>query len=294
MGLNELNPTVTPGHRQALRAWYKSTSPTQLVVYYRDAVGKWFYWTSSPLFAPAGAWTQASWTTPAVPAAATALSFGLNLAAVGSLTTEDYALDDAGVAPPPVQTALGDNASLEVDGNGDGVPDCCQLGASGSNSATWTRSANAHSGGWAERVDITTYTTGDRKLVTKQDTGSCSPVVTSGHSYQLGAWYQQGPARFVVYYRDAAGVWRYWTQSPLLAAQASWTQASWTTPAVPAGATALSFGLSLAQSGTLISDDYTMLRVDQARRFSQPVAPRAPRPRRRRRRGTPAGPGAWP
>jgi hypothetical protein len=53
-------------------------------------------------------------------------------------------------------------------------------------------------------------------------------------------------------------VWRYWTQSPLLAAQQSWTRATWTTPAVPAGATALSFGLNLAQTGSLVTDDYSM------------------------------------
>jgi peptidoglycan/xylan/chitin deacetylase (PgdA/CDA1 family) len=256
--LGGCTPTVTPGHRQTLRAWYKSSSPTQLVAYYRDGFGKWFYWTSSPLFAAASTWTQASWTTPAVPSAATGMSFGLNLAAVGSLTTDDYSLDDAGVAPPPVQTALGDNPSLETDGNGDNVPDCYQLGASGTNTATWTRTTDAHTGGYAERVDITSYTTGDRKLVTKQDAGGCSPVVTPGHSYQLRAWYKAGPARFVVYYRDAAGVWRYWTQSPLLAAQASWTGAGWSTPAVPDGATALSFGLNLAQNGTLITDDYAI------------------------------------
>ncbi|HYY80173.1 MAG TPA: polysaccharide deacetylase, partial [Actinomycetes bacterium] len=256
--LGECTPTVTPGHRQAITAWYKSTSPTQLVTYYRDAVGKWFYWTSSPLFPASGAWAQASWTTPAVPSGATAMSFGLNLAAVGSLTTDDYTLDDAGVAPPTVSTALGDNASLEIDGNGDNVPDCYQLGASGTNTATWSRTADAHSGGWAERVDISAWTSGDRKLVTKQDTGGCSPVVTPGHAYQLGVWYKEGPARFVAYYRDASGVWRYWTQSPLLAAQQSWTRATWTTPAVPAGATALSFGLNLAQAGSLVTDDYSM------------------------------------
>jgi peptidoglycan/xylan/chitin deacetylase (PgdA/CDA1 family) len=261
--LGECTPTVTPGHRQALSAWYKGSSPTQLVVYYRDQVGKWFYWASSPSFAAAGAWTKASWTTPAVPSGATALSFGLNLAAVGSLTTDDYALADAGVAPPPVQTALGDNASLETDGNGDNLPDCWQFGASGSNTATWTRTGDAHSGSFAERVDITAFTSGDRKLVTKQDTGTCSPVVTPGHTYQLSTWYKAGPARFVVYYRDGVGVWHYWTQSPLQASQADWAQASWTTPAVPADATALSFGLNLAQAGTLLTDDYALADTTQ-------------------------------
>jgi len=269
--LGECTPSVTPGHRQTLKAWYKSTSPTQLVTYYRDALGKWFYWTSGPSFAAASTWTQASWTTPAVPAGATAVSFGLNLAAVGTLTTDDYSLEDAGVAPPPVQTALGDNASLETDGNGDGVPDCYQVGASGTNTATWNRTADAHTGAYAERVDISSYTSGDRKLVTRQDATGCSPVATPGHTYQLGVWYKEGPARFVVYYRDATGVWRYWTQSPVLSARASWTQATWTTPAVPAGATALSFGLNLAQSGTLVTDDYTMTDTTQGQQQLVPV-----------------------
>jgi peptidoglycan/xylan/chitin deacetylase (PgdA/CDA1 family) len=270
--LGECTPSVTPGHRQALRAWYKSTSPTQFVAYYRDTVGKWFYWTSGPSLKETDAWTEASWTTPAVPSGATALSFGLNLAAVGSLTTDDYSLEDAGGAPPAVKIALGDNPSLETDGNGDGVPDCYQLGASGANTATWTRTGDAHSGGFAERVDLTSWTSGDRKLVTKQDAGTCSPVVTPGHAYQLSAWYKQGPARFVVYYRDAGGAWRYWTQSPQLAAQASWTRASWTTPAVPSGATALSFGLNLAQVGTLVTDDYAMTDATQGQQQVVPAS----------------------
>lgn len=261
--LGECTPTVTPGHRQALSAWYKSTSPTQFVAYYRDAIGKWSYWTSGPSFAAASAWTKASWTTPAVPAGATALSFGLNLAAVGSLTTDDYALNDAGLAPGPVQSALGDNPSLEVDNNGDAVPDCYQLGASGSNTAAWTRTDDAHTGSYAQRVNIGAYTSGDRKLVIKQDTGGCAPVVTPGHSYRLSAWYKEGPTRFLVYYRDTAGVWRYWTQGPLQPARPAWTQATWTTPALPAEATALSFGLNLTQVGTLITDDYAMTDTTQ-------------------------------
>ena len=261
--LGACSPTVIPGHRQALAAWYKSTSPTQLVVYYRDQIGKWRYWSSSPAFSAASAWTQATWTTPAVPSGATGLSFGLNLAAAGSLTTDDYALTDVGTAPPAVQTALGDNPSLEADNNSDNLPDCYQFGSSGTNTASWTRTTDAHSGGRAERVDITSYTSGDRKLVMKQDTSDCSPVVIAGHDYQLSAWYKGGPARFVVFYRDSGGVWRYWTQGPLQSAQAGWVQTTWSTPAIPAGATALSFGLNLAQAGTLTTDDYAMTDLTQ-------------------------------
>jgi hypothetical protein len=155
------------------------------------------------------------------------------------------------------------NPSLEVDNNGDAVPDCYQLGASGSNTAAWTRTDDAHTGSYAQRVNIGAYTSGDRKLVIKQDTGGCAPVVTPGHSYRLSAWYKEGPTRFLVYYRDTAGVWRYWTQGPLQPARPTWTQATWTTPALPAEATALSFGLNLTQVGTLITDDYAMTDTTQ-------------------------------
>jgi hypothetical protein len=57
------------------------------------------YWTSSPYFAAATAWTQAVWTTPALPAGATGISFGLNILGNGSLTTDDYT--DVDVTPAP-------------------------------------------------------------------------------------------------------------------------------------------------------------------------------------------------
>jgi len=92
-------PSATPGHTYSLRAWYTSTTTTQFDLYYRNAVGGWIYWTSSPYFAAATAYTQAIWQTPVVPAGATGISFGLNLIGVGTLVTDDYALYDSVGAP---------------------------------------------------------------------------------------------------------------------------------------------------------------------------------------------------
>ena len=80
-----------------------------------------------------------------------------------------------GPVPPAGQPLQ--NPSLEADGNGDGTPDCWSAGMFGNNAATWTRTSDAHSGGDAQRVDITAYTSGDRKLVVSQDLGACSPTV---------------------------------------------------------------------------------------------------------------------
>jgi peptidoglycan/xylan/chitin deacetylase (PgdA/CDA1 family) len=150
------------------------------------------------------------------------------------------------------------NASLES-ATGSSTPDCWQLGGTGTNTFTWTRSSTAHAGSWGENVAITAYTNGDRKLVTSQGANACSPRVNAGGTYNLGGWYQSNqPAHITAYYKNAAGSWAYWTQSPAFAASSGWAHATWTTPAVPAGATAVSFGINLAAVGSLTTDDYTM------------------------------------
>ncbi|MBF6507655.1 polysaccharide deacetylase family protein [Nocardia farcinica] len=94
MDMGEVAPTAHEDNTYTLSAWYKSTAPTQFAVYYRDRSGVWRYWTTSPFFSPATGWTAATWTTPAAPPGTTGLSFGLALSAPGSLTTDDYGLQE--------------------------------------------------------------------------------------------------------------------------------------------------------------------------------------------------------
>ncbi len=146
------------------------------------------------------------------------------------------------------------NPSLETATNN--VPDCWQLGSAGSNTATWTWTTDAHTGLHAEQVQITAFNSGDRKLVVKQDSGTCAPTITAGAKYTLGAYYKSTTAtRFIVFYRNASGSWVYWTESPTFAASASWAPATWPTPAAPAGAANISFGLGITAAGTLTQDD---------------------------------------
>ncbi|MGD0375196.1 MAG: Ig-like domain-containing protein [Streptosporangiaceae bacterium] len=349
--LGQCSPSAVTGDSYLVSGWYQSTVPTRFVFWYRDANGGWHSWTKSPQFAAASSWTQATWATPAVPAGATALSFGMDIEAVGTLTTDDYSLMDSGGPPgtptvsltgpaagatltgpvtftanasSPVGIAkvdflvdgvvvatatsspytatwdsstVGDgpvtitaratdtagnqatttgqaatvsnaasrggnllaNASLETNTGGGTTPDCWQESNTSGNTQTWTYTPGAHSGNATENVTISAYSSGDSKLVTAQGTSACSPRVTPGSTYTLGAWYQSSqPTRVAVYYQNASGTWTYWTQSPAFAASSSWAQATWTTPAVPAGATALSFGANLAAAGSLTTDDYTM------------------------------------
>jgi peptidoglycan/xylan/chitin deacetylase (PgdA/CDA1 family) len=349
--LGQCAPSAVAGDSYQASGWYQSTTPTRFVFWYRDANGGWHYWTQSPQFAASSSWTQATWGTPAVPSGATALSFGMNIAAVGTLTTDDYSLMDSGGPPStpvvsvtgpsagttmtgqvtlsanatsPVgisrvdylvngavvatstsspytatwdSSTVGDgpvtvtaratdtggnqttssgvsatvsnaasrggnmlaNASLETNTGSGSTPDCWQQGGTGTNTFTWARTSTAHSGSWGENVTITAYTSGDRKLVTSQQANACSPRVNPGSTYNVGGWYQSNQtAHIVLYYQNSSGSWVYWTQSPAFAASSSWAHATWTTPAVPAGATALSFGINIAAVGSITTDDYTM------------------------------------
>ncbi|KSU76843.1 Polysaccharide deacetylase [Pseudarthrobacter enclensis] len=263
LDLGGCSPAGTPGHTYNLGMWYKSTAATQFALYYRTGIGSWTYWTSSPWFAAASTFQKASWTTPALPQGASGISFGLNIFSNGTLVTDDAEMFDAAATPPPPPPAAGtnlvQNAGLETAGTGT-LPQCWQAAGYGTNTPTYTTlSSGAHSGTKAVRLVMTNYSSGDSKLLPSLDTGSCAPPAVAGKTYSLRAWYTStATTQFAVYYRNSAGAWVYWTSSPWLAAAGTYTQASFTTPALPAGATAISFGLNLFSNGTLITDDYAM------------------------------------
>ena len=81
---------MVPGNTYNLSVQYESTAVSQFALYYRTTFGSWAYWTSSPWLAASSTWATATFTTPAVPAGANGVSFGLALIANGSLTTDNY------------------------------------------------------------------------------------------------------------------------------------------------------------------------------------------------------------
>ncbi|WP_104180047.1 polysaccharide deacetylase family protein [Arthrobacter sp. B0490] len=101
LDLGECAPGAVPGRAYVIKAWYKSTGPTQFELYYRTGLGTWRYWTSSPLYNAAADWTQLTFTSPPVPEGASAISMGLNLTSNGILVTDDYELTVSGTTPPP-------------------------------------------------------------------------------------------------------------------------------------------------------------------------------------------------
>jgi peptidoglycan/xylan/chitin deacetylase (PgdA/CDA1 family) len=184
-----------------------------------------------------------------------------------------------GVVPPPPLPEPGaaqnlvQNPSLEKRraGGSSAEPTCFQRAGAelAGNEARWSRVSGGHRGKAAEQVTITRWTRGDRKLVLSQSTSdrACLPVAKVGVRYGTWLWYKgnwptSGSAAtkvcMITYYRDSSGTWQYWQTGSCVAPASTWKLARFVTAPLPAGASAVSFGLALMGKGTLITDDYSL------------------------------------
>ena len=145
---------------------------------------------------------------------------------------------------------------------------------------TWTAglTPDGNTGSFAEQISVSSFTSGDRRLVTSQDLGACAPPVTVGDTYTASAYLKgQGTVKWVAYYRESQGGWIYWAQSATINMGSSFAQTSWTTPAIPSGATALSFGISLRSIATFTADDFHLSDNGPADQTSPAVSVTAPK-----------------
>ena len=253
------SPSTAPGASYRLGLWFRSTSTAQMVIYLRDSAGAWRYWRSGPTLGAASGWTSTSFDTGPVPSGTTALTYGLAISSVGTLAVDDFSVGVI-TAPTPMVDGIVRNSSLEVDANNNSVPDCFTYGGYGVSTATWARVADAHSGFWGERLTVSGFTAGDRKLVTTLDAGQaaggCAADITPGTRYRVSAWYHSdAPVSVFGYYRDATG-WHWWFTTPIGGPVSGWVEGAFVTPPAPPGATGLSFGLGLLSNGTITTDDY--------------------------------------
>ncbi|QCB96964.1 hypothetical protein E5206_08510 [Arthrobacter sp. PAMC25564] len=155
-----------------------------------------------------------------------------------------------------------------------GPPDCWVPGSYGTNTYTTSTVATGHTGTAATQLVMSAYTSGDAKMLPPLDTGQCSPTVTPGHRYTMSAWYTStAQTQFELYYRMGQGAWHYWTSSPFVLPATTYTQTSWTSPPVPAGATAMSMALTLSSTGTLVTDDYSLTDGLTTPGAFQPITP---------------------
>lgn len=141
------------------------------------------------------------------------------------------------------------------------LPNCYQQSGWGDHTFTWSQSSDAHSGTNAQAVTISNYVNGDRKLM-MSESAACAPAVTPGNTYELSAWYKSTSTRnSLTVFRHSNAGWTYWVDLEALAPTTIWTQAAATTPIIPAGTDQISFGITISNNGSLVTDDYQMLQT---------------------------------
>jgi hypothetical protein len=158
------------------------------------------------------------------------------------------------------------NPSLEVDADGNGFPDCWETTSWGTNTGSWSTTSSAHTGTVAVRGTVTSWTSGDQKLLVDRS-GSCAPSATVNAQYTLSAWVNADPDAYyflTTYWRDSSGSWNWLGQSATMAGPTSgWSKVVWQTPSVPSGATALTVGVGLYY-GSVTIDDLSLSSPDAA------------------------------
>lgn len=106
-------PVVTPGKQYDLGLWYRSTTPdTSVTLFRHDATAGWQYWTDLKTLEMAAGWTEATVRTPEVPAGTDRIAWGVSVYGTGSVTTDDYTMDQvADPVPDPVCTGTAEECA---------------------------------------------------------------------------------------------------------------------------------------------------------------------------------------
>lgn len=189
------------------------------------------------------------------------------LAGAGAVLLACVGLVPAAAAPVELLT----NGSLE--GGGGGAPTCFQVAGWGTNTFTTSFSTDTSTGnGRSFRIAMSGWQSGDRKLmVAEQD--ACAAAVDPGKVYTVSLAYKSTSAyNAMTLFRKTSSGWQYWTDLKQLPAVGTWTSATAVTPAVPAGTLAISFGVSIAADGVLLTDDFSVKAPDAPGTVEPPPA----------------------
>ncbi|WP_240719962.1 galactose oxidase early set domain-containing protein [Pseudarthrobacter sp. NamB4] len=252
-------PSVTPGQVYNLGVWYQSTVPVSITTFRHTSAG-WSYWGDLGTVSPTTEWQEAKATTPAVPEGTDQIAFGLSIAATGQLTTDDYSLYATSTGtPPPAAGELVVNGNLST---GTPLPDCFITGGWGTRTVTQGLTpdvpATASPGSRSYGITVSDYASGDTKLL-QAETAGCAPSVMPGAKYNLSIDYKSTAAKnsITIFTHTAAG-WGYWTDLSQVAPTHTWAVAAGTTPPIPEGVDAISFGVSIGADGTLLTTNYSL------------------------------------
>ncbi|GAA3064745.1 hypothetical protein GCM10020000_55480 [Streptomyces olivoverticillatus] len=102
-------PVVSPSHQYDLSLWYKSTTPDASITAFRhDVKTGWQYWTDLKSLPAEDGYTRAQVRTPVVPPGTDQITWGVSVYGKGTVTTDDYDMEDATQPAPGAACTAGD------------------------------------------------------------------------------------------------------------------------------------------------------------------------------------------
>ncbi|MER6613956.1 galactose oxidase-like domain-containing protein [Streptomyces xantholiticus] len=97
-------PQVTPEKQYDLSLWYKSTTPdTSVTLFRHDTTAGWQYWTDLKTLETSAEYRRAEVRTPTVPSGTDRIAWGVSVYGTGSVTTDDYVMEEVAVPVPEPQ-----------------------------------------------------------------------------------------------------------------------------------------------------------------------------------------------
>lgn len=144
---------------------------------------------------------------------------------------------------------------------------CWQHVSVGDVDASFSRTSGEKLGSASERIEIFRGGDGRATLLVRQDLGDCAIPATEGDGFRVSVAYRSTASPLIMaYYRDEVGAWHYWSESPRLeVSEREWKKVDWTSPAVPEGATAVSFGVAIDEQGSVSVDHLDAVAAKPAR-----------------------------
>jgi glucose/arabinose dehydrogenase len=246
--------TMDPTKTYNLSYWYRSTVThnATLDVTLADGTHQYIWLGDLPVSSD---WKQQTNTIANLPATAQSARLVLTIQGNGWLNTDDFSLTaSAGTTtPPPTGSNLIANPTVATIAPDTNAPSDWTEGSWGTNTPAFSWAGQGRTDANGLRIDLSNYTNGQAKWISKAAT------VDPSKTYTLSYWYRSTLSHTATLDVTLADGTHQYVWLGNLAASAGWTQQSLTVANLPATAQSVRLELTIQGNGWLNTDDFSLM-----------------------------------
>lgn len=246
--------SVTPGTTYEFSDYYTSDTQSAIDLRYTMNDGSYTYKELISTVDPSSTYQKIT-TQFTVPSNVKSVTIFHLISQAGSLTTDEYSLNEVSTVTPPVPTPgnIVPNPDFEQSGS-NSLPVSWGKGGYGTNVRTFSYPTTGVSGSKAVKVSISSYTNGDAKWY-------FNPVAVSSGTYTYSDDYISNiPSTITVQYQNSSGTFSY-KDIVTLPAASSFTHTTVDIP-IPTGTQAASVFHLIEGVGSLTTDNVSLIKKD--------------------------------